>query len=197
MTRRTEYYKILGVKDNEIVLLEEINDCKCCGEKSGQVHVITMRPLTQEQIDYSWSEDNMEEYWKMAVESGHTREGLDDFIETMKCEYNEELPYFDDDSHRYDTEQALEELKPSDREQIHEILRQSCEEVGDTYVNIEWSSAQHIDNKLNKDDEDNFHIDSFQFVTPLFKKVFPVFEKFSKGEIDYDTCIDLVNKEIK
>jgi len=197
MTNRKVYWKILGVKDNEIVLLEEINDCKFCGEKSGQIHVQTMRPLTQEQIDYSWSEDNMEEHWKMAVESGNTHEGLSDWIEAMKCEYDAELPFFDDDSYRYETERALEELSARQRNKIHSILRKACEEVGDTYVNIECSSFQHIDNKLNKDDKDSFHIKNFQYTTPFFKKIFPTLEKFSRGDIDFDTCKELIDKEVE
>ena len=193
-TNRTIYYKVLGVKDDEIVLLEEINDFTCCSEKSGQVHVITMRPITQEQIDYSWSEDNMEEYWKMAVESGHTYKGLYDWIDSMKCEYDQDLPYFDDNSYRDDTEQALDELEPSEKEQVLNLIKQACEEMGSTYVTVECSTAQHMDAKLDKSKAHNFHIDSFQYATSFFKNIFPIIERFSKGEIDYNTCVDMIKE---
>lgn len=184
----TEFFKILGVKDDEIVMLSEINDFTGCGEKSGQIHAVTMRVVTQETIDYSWSEENLEDYWKEAVNAGRTYEGLSDWVESLKSEYDIELPFFDDSSFRYETENALNELPKYSKKTIMGILEKSCEEIGETYANIECSSMIHIDGDIKKDEKG--FLKDFQYKTPYFKKIYPVLVDFSKGNIDYKTCIE-------
>lgn len=182
-----KYFKILGVRDDEIVLLSKVNDCTCNGEKSGQLHAITMRPLTREQIEYSWSEENLIDYWKDAVACDRTEDGLYDYIETLKSYEDTDLPFMDDYSFRYETNSALDKLSQRERDKIIKILSESCEEVGDTMVNIECSSMIHIDNEI-LGNADGF-MDSFQYVTDEFLKIYPTLIAFSKGDISYNTCI--------
>ena len=106
----TKIFQILGVKDDEIVILSEINDFRGCGEASGQIHAITMRTISEEQIESSWDEMELYDFWKDAVSSGNTYSGLSDWIEEVKLEQDENLPFCDDDSFRYETENALEHL---------------------------------------------------------------------------------------
>ena len=184
----TIIFKILGVKDNEIVILESINDFTGCGEKSGQLHAITMRPITKEQIEYSWSEDGMEDWWKEAVQSGRTCSGLSDFIEEMKSEYDESLPFLDDNSFRARTEDALSKLPISQTTKIINLLEESCEINGDTYANIECSSMIHIDDDIEKEGKEFYN--SFKYKTPYFKTVFPILQDFSNGKINYTECVE-------
>lgn len=191
----TKIFKILGVKDDEIVILSEINDCKICGESSGQIHAITMRTITEEQIERSWDEYELRDYWVDAVNANRTDESLSDWIESVKYEQDENLPFCDDSSFRYETENALEELPKYSKKTIMGILEKSCEEIGETYANIECSSMTHLDGNIKKDEKGFYK--NFQYKTPYFKKIYPVLVDFSKGNIDYQTCIKKLKESEK
>ena len=90
----TRIFKILGVKDDEIMILSKINDCTICGEKSGQIHAITMRTISEEQIERSWDEYELRDYWVQAVESNNTDESLSDWVESVKYKQNEKSKRF-------------------------------------------------------------------------------------------------------
>ena len=184
----TKIFKVLGVKDNEIVILSEINDCTCYGEASGQIHAITMRTLSKEQIEYSWDEMELCDYWKDAVNDGNTYSGLSDWIEKVKQEQDENLPFCDDSSFRDETENALDELPKYQKKKIMDLLNEFCENNGETYANIECSSCIHIDDDIKKDEKG--FLKDFQYKTSYFKKIYPILVDFSKGNIDYKTCIE-------
>lgn len=187
----TKIFKILGVKDDEIVILSEINDCKYCGEKSGQIHAITMRTISEEQIENSWDERELYDYWKDAVSSGNTYSGLSDWVEEVKQEQDENLPFCDDSSFRYETENALNELPKYQKNKIMTMLNDFCEQNGETYANIECSSCIHIDDDILKDEKGFYK--SFQYKTPYFKSIYHILVDFSNGAIDYKTCIEKLN----
>ena len=67
MSERREYkrFEILGIANDELICLESITNVRCCGEKSGQIHIITMRPLSEETIENQKSEENLKDIWEV------------------------------------------------------------------------------------------------------------------------------------
>ena len=184
--KRTTLWKVLGVKNDEVVLLEEINNCTCCGELSGQIHVITMRPVSVEQVEQSWDEDNIQDYWIDAVQCRNTTSSLSEWVEQVKYESDEDVCFLDDDSYRDETEQAIDELPKKEKEKVMELMEDVCNDNCETYSYLEVSSCIHVDNRI-KDDSETFY-NSFEYRTSYFERVYPTLIKFSNGEIDFDEC---------
>lgn len=190
MSERREYkrFEILGIQDDELVCLSEITNVTCCGEKSGQIHTITMRALTEETIENQKDPENLRDLWIEAVKGGYTDDGLEDWVEDAcaEAEGNDQYFPFDDDSYRSDTNYALENLPEKEREKITEYFEKLCEDDYTTFKDFECSCCGHYDScQMGK---------PFSFKTKFGKKFIPLFDDFVKGEIDYDT---LVNEIVK
>lgn len=174
-----KHFEILGIYKDKLVCLEEINDFTGCGESKGQVHIQTMRPLTQNQIDNAKDEDNLKDFWIEAVKGGYTEDSLSDWVEQAIDEAEGAGLYFpfDDDSGRYDVEIALNNAK--DGQKVRDWFMENI----NGFVDFECSSFTHLDSMLKKNK--NLFSD-FQYTTQRGKEIIPQLVKFVEGKIDFD-----------
>ena len=64
--------------------------------------------------------------------------------------------------------------------------------MGNEMVNIENSGFYHLDSQIGKGSKELYN--SFQYKTDEFIKIYPIFVKFTNGEIDYDECVKALNE---
>lgn len=113
--KATTYLEIVGInKQGELVVLEDIFQYGDNGLKGATG--FTMRPLTQEEIDERNEPSELKEYWQQAVEAGTTEDSLEDWTELAKSELGERQYFpFDDNSFRYDTDNAYSKLSDENK----------------------------------------------------------------------------------
>lgn len=120
--------KIVGIKDNEVYVLEDVfNDNGFKGATG-----YSMRPLTKEYVEQCKEPENLRELWKQAVQAEQTDLGLDEWAEEVNEEAENEGRYHatDDDSFRDDFFNLLDELPEEQRKQVDELTDLSWEVSG-------------------------------------------------------------------
>lgn len=172
-------FEILGIYKDELVCLDEINDFTGCGESKGQVHIQTMRPLTQAQIDDAKDVYNLKDYWQEAVAGGYTEDSLSDWVEQAIDEAEGQDLYFpfDDDSGRDETHRAIG--RATDGAKIMKWFEENI----NGFVDFEWSCFTHLDSMLSENEN---LFSEFEYITKKGKKIIPELVKFVEGKIDFD-----------
>lgn len=195
MSERREYnrFEILGIANDELICLESITNVRCCGEKSGQIHIITMRPLSEETIENQKSEENLKEFWVEAVQADQTERSLSDWVEEVcyDAECSDQYFPFDDTSYRSETNYALEQLSNPERKKIMDYFEKYCEDQYETFKDFEVSSSTHYDSEFIRDKV------KFTYRTKFGKKFTPLFDAFFEGEIDYDGLVNQIVAYVK
>lgn len=137
MTTTTEanLYKIAGIYDGELVVLDEIERNE--DGTINHVHVHTFSKITQGEVDERKNNPD-EEIWKECVAADRTTDGLDDWWEDACDEAEMEglLFPFDDNSFREETHEAINNL-PADKK---ELLEEEWGVLGEDYVAVDCRS---------------------------------------------------------
>lgn len=107
--------KIVGIKDGEVYVLEEVF-------KGGAVGY-SMRPLTKDYVEEMKDPECIRDLWKQAVQADETDLGLEEWADEANEEAKMEGRYFatDDDSYRDEFEDLVEELPQEQKEQVQEL----------------------------------------------------------------------------
>lgn len=147
--KKENYYKeIIGIKDEEIYVLEYTFGED--GEPKG-FHGATgysMRPLKQDEIDCGNDPYTNEDLWIEAVRNGDTYLGLEDWVEGVLMENmtSDQLFPFDDTSYRDEFNELIDELPEEQKKIIEDVF-------GEKGVNfVEWTSSSG-GRCFSKDDE--------------------------------------------
>lgn len=114
MRKQIDVNKIVGIKDNEVYVLEYVFDDD--GFKGAVGY--SMRTLTKQEVeDYRSDTEHLRDIWVEAVKSGHTSFGLDDFAEMANEEAEMYGRYYcgDDDSFRDKFHDLLDELTDDEK----------------------------------------------------------------------------------
>lgn len=110
MTRKsTTYNKVIGIKDDEIYLLNDIFKYKD-GLKGATGSVLS--PLTQEQVEGRCEPENFKEYWQIPVSEDLTEDSLETFADNLinECEF---FPFHDDSDICFIPEEIQQEYFPN------------------------------------------------------------------------------------
>lgn len=148
MREENYYNKIIGIKDDEIYVVDYTFGED--GEPKG-FHGATgysMRPLKQYEIDEGNDPYNSEDLWREAVRAGDTYLGLEDWFEQVLVANlcGDELFPYDDTSNREEFNELIDEL-PEEQKQIIEDV------FGKKGVNfVEWAEGG-CGRCFNKDDK--------------------------------------------
>ena len=143
----THYDRILGVKNNELVVLEYTFED---GDNFKGTVGYTMSPITQSYIDERKSFDYAEKYmWQEAVANDSTELGFEDWWEEQvdECDMYDQLFPYDDNSFRYKTEELWENLSDEDRAKLEEVFGV----MGEDFVTFDCSSCGRC--VVDKDDD--------------------------------------------
>lgn len=148
MRKEKTYNKIVGIKDDEIYVVEYTFGED--GEPKG-FHGATgysMRPLKQDEIDNGNDPYNNEDLWIEAVRTGDTYLGLEDWVEQVLMENMspDQLFPYDDTSFRWKFNELIDELPEEQKQIIEDVFG----EKGIDFV--EWTSVS-CGRCLNKDDK--------------------------------------------
>lgn len=151
MTREgTTYNQIVGIKDNELWILEDSFQHSDDFKGVTGYHMDTM---TQDYIDSrNDTSELMEEYdylWREAVAAKNTELGLEEYIEMLQrdVECNSDGLFLgDDDSFRYQTEELINNLPKEQKEKLESIFGV----MGEDYVTWNCSGCGRC---FNADDE--------------------------------------------
>lgn len=111
--------KIVGIKDGEVYVLEEVyNDNGFKGAVG-----YSMRPLTEDYVEEMKDPEYARDLWKQAVQLDETDLGLEEWAEEANEEAELECRYFatDDDSYRDEFEDLVEELPQEQKEQVQKL----------------------------------------------------------------------------
>lgn len=124
MRKENYYNKIVGIKDDEIYVLEYTFGED--GEPKG-FHGATgycMRPLKQREIDLGNDPYNNEDLWIEAVRAGDTYLGLEDWFEQVLVENmsSEQLFPYDDTSNRWQFNELFDELPEEQKKIIEDVF---------------------------------------------------------------------------
>ena len=142
------YNKIIGIKDDEIYVVDYTFGEE--GEPKG-FHGATgysMRPLKQYEIDDGNDPYNNEDLWMEAVRNGDTYLGLEDWVEQVLVENMspDQLFPYDDTSYREEFNDLLDELPEEQKKIVEDVF-------GKKGVNfVEWTSSRG-GRCFSKDDE--------------------------------------------
>ena len=137
MREENKIKKIVGIKDDEIYVLEYTFGED--GEPKG-FHGATgysMRPLKQYEIDDGNDPYNNEDLWIEAVRTGETYLGLEDWVEQVLMENmtSDQLFPYDDTSYRWEFNELIDELPEEQKKIIEDVF-------GEKGVNfVEWTSS--------------------------------------------------------
>lgn len=136
MRKENKINKIVGIKDDEIYVVEYTFGED--GEPKG-FHGATgysMRPLKQDEIDNGNDPYNNEDLWREAVGAGDTYLGLEDWFEGVLVAnmWSDQLFPCDDTSNREEFNELIDELPEEQKKIIEDVFG----EKGVKFV--EWTS---------------------------------------------------------
>lgn len=137
--KRIDLNIILGVADNEIVVVEELG--------LGSVCLYTMEYVSPSEIERRNADDYVLDYyedlWKEAVRTGETYKGLEDWADEVRNYEYGPYPGFDD-SFQSDFESAMEGLTVEQTEQLYECVGADIDDKDDEFV-CECRSCGQVD----------------------------------------------------
>ena len=110
--------KIVGIKDGEVFVLEEVFNEGFSGAVG-----YSMRPLTKDYAEEMKDPEYIRDLWKQAVQAGDTDMGLQEWAEEVNKEAEMEGRLFatDDPSYRDEFEDLVEELPQEQKEQVQKL----------------------------------------------------------------------------
>lgn len=137
--KRIDLNIILGVADNEIVVVEELG--------LGSVCLYTMEYVSPDEIERRNEDGNVldyyEELWREAVRAGSTYKGLEDWADEVRNYEYGPYPGFDD-SFQSDFESAMEGLTFEQTEKLYECVGADIDDKDDEFV-CECRSCGQVD----------------------------------------------------
>lgn len=111
--------KIVGIKDGEVYVLEEVyNDNGFKGAVG-----YSMRPLTKDYVEKMKDPKYMRDLWKQTVQADETDLGLEEWADEAneEAEMDGRLFATDDPSYRDEFEDLVEELPQEQKEQVQKL----------------------------------------------------------------------------
>ena len=116
--------KIVGIKDGEVYVLEDVFKGGATG--------YTMRPLTKDYVEEMKDPEYIRDLWKQAVQAGQTDLGLEEWADEVNEEAEMEGRLFatDDDSYRDEFEDLVEELPQEQKEKVQKLTDLTWEASG-------------------------------------------------------------------
>lgn len=138
MRKENTINKIVGIKDDEIYVVEytfgEDGEAKGFHGATGY----SMRPLKQYEIDERNDPYCNEDVWREAVIAGDTYLGLEDWVERVLVAnmYSDQLFPYDDTSHRWEFNELIEYLPQEQKQIIKDVFGEK-----DAYF-VEWTCAE-------------------------------------------------------
>jgi hypothetical protein len=148
MTREiTTYNQIVGIKDNELWILED------SFQHSDDFKGVTgyhMDTITQSYIDDRNDTSKLikkyDYLWREAVAAKNTELGLEEYIEMLQRDNSDDLFFDDDDSFRYQTKKLINNLPKEQKEKLESIFGV----MGEDYVTWNCSGCGRC---FNADDK--------------------------------------------
>ena len=107
--------RIVGIKDGEVYVLNEVCNCGAVGYSMGA--------LTTDQVEEMKDPEYVRDSWVQEVQAGNTDLGLEEWAEEANeaAELEGRLFATDDPSYRDEFEDLVEELPQEQKEQVHKL----------------------------------------------------------------------------
>lgn len=107
--------KIVGIKDGEVYVLEEVFNGGAVG--------YSMQPLTKDYVEEMKDPKYIRDLWKQVVQAGQTDLGLKEWADEANEEAKMDGKLFvaDDPSYRDEFEDLVEELPQEQKEQVQKL----------------------------------------------------------------------------